>query len=147
MRLLQHSRRGVGREPIHRVLADLGELAELAERPGVHGERTVRSGFEKKPIEGQRFGLDRLGQMPAVMGLLFLHPAVLSEFPKGRKALVWAPSEKLRVGPCQVAHWHLQSREKRCENRRKNYLHHLPLGRETEMRPTPERRADFDYPN
>src|SRR5262249_43507252 len=103
-RLLEHPRGRLWGQPVHGVLAHLGELTELAEGPGVQAERAVRTGRQQEAVNGRQSGPDRLGQMPAVAGLLLLGAAVFAEFPQGREALVRGPAEQLEMRPCQVAH-------------------------------------------
>ena len=128
-RLAEHLRGRSRREPVHRLLADAGEAAQLAEAPVVQREQSVRTGPHSETPVRRRLGGDGLGRVPTVGGLVLLPPAVGEEGVEVREAFVRRAAEQLPARAGQVSCHGMSSegiRDGRVE--KPNRLHHRPLG-------------------
>ena len=102
-RLGQHGAGRGGGETVHRVLAHLGQSAELREGPVVHGERAVAAHRQDQGVIVHP-GRESARGMPPVSGLLLLAVAVVPERLHRRKGLIGTAAIQFVVGFREIRH-------------------------------------------
>lgn len=98
-RLPENTAGRVRRELVERVLADVGQLAQLGKAPIGQTEGAILAHGQREPMLGWPADQD-LGRMPPLDGLLLLVLTMLPEFDKRTESLIGCSTKQLIVSTC-----------------------------------------------